>query len=338
MCATRTLIHSLVIAAACLLAGAPVQAVCVGANLFDALAPETRAELRQRAGGVPHSEGILWQAERGAERVTLVGTFHFDDPRHAATLAALQPTLADARTLLVEAGPQEEAALQAAMSQRLDLFFVPTGPTLPERMAEPDWLRLSAAMRARGVPAFLAAKFKPWYAAMTLSLSPCALGEVAAGHEGLDGQLIAEAEARGLPVVAMEPYDAALTLFDLIPDGDQIDLIRAALLTAEAADDYTATLADAYFAEETQLIWEFTRHDALANSGMDAAAVEAQIALSEALLIERRNRAWIAPILAAAARGPVLVAAGALHLPGRIGLLALLEAEGFSVARLPIPR
>ncbi|PKP70278.1 MAG: TraB/GumN family protein [Alphaproteobacteria bacterium HGW-Alphaproteobacteria-4] len=330
--------RALALVAACLLASAPARAACVGANLFDALAPETRAELRYRAAVVPHAEGILWRAERGLARITLVGTFHFDDPRHAATLAALQPALAGARALLVEAGPQEQALLQQAMSSRLDLFFVPSGPTLPERMAEPEWLRLAAAMRARGVPGFLAAKFKPWYAAMTLSLSPCALGEVAAGREGLDGQLIEAAEARGLPVLAMEPYDAALTLFDLIPDGDQIDLIRAALLTAEAADDYTATLADAYFAEETRLIWEFTRHDALTNSGMAPAAVEAQIALSEELLIERRNRAWIAPILAAAARGPVLVAAGALHLPGQAGLLALLEAEGFAVTRLPIAR
>ena len=313
-------------------------AVCTGINLFDELAPETRAELRHRAAQAPFSEGIVWRAERGVERITLVGTFHFDDPRHAATLAALQPALAEARALLVEAGPAEQAALQVAMSERLDLFFVPSGATLPERMDEPDWLRLAAAMRARGVPAFMAAKFKPWYAAMTLSVSPCALAEVAAGQVGLDGQLIDAAEARGLPVLALERYDAALTLFDLIPDGDQIDLIRTALLTAEAADDYTATLADAYFAGETRLIWEFTRHDALAKSGMDPAAVEAQLRLAEDLLIERRNRAWLDAILRAAARGPALVAVGALHLPGEAGLLALLQAEGFALVRLPVPR
>lgn len=330
-------LHGLVLTAVAFVwAGAA--AACTGTNLFDALAPETRAELRHAAAQVPNAEGILWRAERGIERITLIGTFHFADPRHAATLAALQPALAEARTLLVEAGPAEQAALQRAMSERLDLFFVPAGPTLPERMAEADWLRLAAAMRARGVPAFMAAKFKPWYAAMTLSLSPCALAEVAAGQEGLDGQLIEAAKARGLPVRAMEPYDAALTLFDLIPDGDQIDLIRAALLTAEAADDYTATLADAYFAEETRLIWEFTRHDALTNSGMDPAAVEAQLRLGEELLIERRNRGWLDAILPAAARGPVLVAAGALHLPGPAGLLALLEAKGFTLTRLPIAR
>ncbi|MDP2062598.1 MAG: TraB/GumN family protein [Phaeovulum sp.] len=325
-------------AAVCLMAAAGAKAACAGANLFDALSPEIRAELRHRAAQVPHAEGLLWRAERGIERITLVGTFHFDDPRHEASMAALQPVLASARTLLVEAGPEEELLLKQALSERLDLFFVPSGPTLPDRMSAPDWQRLADAMRARGVPGFLAAKFKPWYAAMTLSLSPCALGEVAAGREGLDGRLIAEARARGLPVLAMEPYDAALTLFDLIPDGDQIDLIRAALITAEASDDYTATLADAYFAEETRLIWEFTRHDALTGSGMAAAVVEAQMRLAEDLLIARRNRAWLAPILAAAGRGPVLVASGALHLPGEAGLLALLEAEGFALTRLPITR
>ncbi|WP_372839428.1 TraB/GumN family protein [Phaeovulum sp.] len=327
-----------IVVATCLCAPAPALALCVGENLFDALAPSVQTELRARAAEAPFAEGLYWRAERGDARITLIGTFHFDDPRHVETLAALAPALAEARALLVEAGPAEEAALQAAMVERLDLFFVPNGPTLPERLSASDWQRLSDAMRIRGVPAFFAAKFKPWYAAMTLSLSPCALGEVAAGQKGLDGQLIAAADARGLPVRALEPFDAALTLFDLVSETDQLDLIRAALLTASAADDYTATLAGAYFAEETRLIWEFTRHDALANSGLDAEVVDAQLRLGEEYLLERRNRAWLAPILAEAAEGPVLVAIGALHLPGQGGLLALLQAEGFRLTRLALPR
>jgi len=337
MRAARSLLHQLTLLA-CLCAPAPAQAVCAGANLFDALTVQVQGDLRARAVEAPFGEGLFWQAVRGEQRITLIGTFHFDDPRHAATLAALAPALGEAQVLLVEAGPAEEAALQAAMVERLDLFFLPTGPTLPERLSEHDWQRLIEAMRARGVPAFFAAKFKPWYAAMTLSLSPCALGEVAAGQKGLDGQLIAAANARALPVRALEPFDAALTLFDLVSDTDQIDLVRAALLTAASADDYTATLADAYFAEETRLIWEFTRHDALTNSGLDAEVVEAQLRLGEDYLLVRRNRAWLAPILAEASHGPVLVAVGALHLPGQGGLLAMLQGEGFRLTRLALPR
>ena len=56
-------------------------------------------------------------------------------------------------------------------------------------------------------------------------------------------------------------------------------------------------------------------------------------------LMDNRNRAWIAPLLAgaeAAARdGRGIVAGfGALHLPGRNGVLALLAQQGFTVTPL----
>ena len=54
----------------------------------------------------------------------------------------------------------------------------------------------------------------------------------------------------------------------------------------------------------------------------------------EDLLITRRNQAWMGPILRAASSGSVLVAAGALHLPGENGLLRLLEKEGFAITRI----
>jgi hypothetical protein len=326
----------LILTLAFALVAQPLHAQCGGTNLFDALAPQTQAALRAGAEAEPFAQGLLWQARRGNDRITLAGSFHFGDPRHAATLAALAPYLQSAATLLVEAGPDEEAALKIAMATRLDLLFVPSGPTLPERLPEPDWQRLAAAMQARGVPAFMTAKFKPWYAAMTLSLSPCAMAAIAAGGKGLDALLIAIAQEQGLPIEALEPYDAALRIFDDLPDAGQIDLILSALATADRADDYTATLADAYFAEDTRLIWEFTRHDAETNSGLAAEAVAEQMVLTEDLLLARRNRAWMQVLLPALNRGPALVAVGALHLPGRAGLLNLLQAEGFTLSRLPL--
>lgn len=313
----------------------PLAAACPGVNLFDALPEATRAELRAAADAAPFARGLLWRATRGGQDLTLVGTYHFDDPRHAPILQRLGPELARASTLLVEAGPEEEAALMAEVGRNPDAMFS-TGPTLPERMAEDDWQRLSATMAARGVPGVLTAKMKPWYVAMTLALSPCATAEVARGVKGLDGQLIAAAQARGLPIRALEPHDTVLTLFNDIPPAAQIDMILAALTAAEQADDYTQTLADAYFAEEPRLIWEFTRYETELHSGLSPEAAAEQIALSENLLMARRNRAWIPVIEAALADGPVLLAAGALHLPGETGLLALLEARGFALERLPL--
>lgn len=329
------MLRVLAVLATCLLAF-PLRAECVGSNLLDALAPQDRAQISAAANAAPHAQGLLWQAQRGDQRLTLVGTYHMPDARHAAILEALEPHLAAASLLLVEAGPQEEAALRAEMTRNPALIFATSGPTLAERLPEADWQRLAQALRDRGIPPFLGSRFRPWYAAVTLALSPCAMAEAAAGKRGLDAEVIARAGARGLPVRALEPHDTLFTIFDEMSEADQLDMIRASLPMADRADDYTTTLAEAYFAEEPRLIWEFSRYDALANSGLAPQTVAAQFAMTEDLMMNRRNRAWIAVIEAALAEGTVMLAAGALHLPGEGGLLALLHAKGFQLERLPL--
>lgn len=323
-------------ALAALFLALPAAATCTGTNLFDRLAPGVQARLREKAVSVPYAEGLLWQARRGEAVVTILGTYHLPDPRHAALIARAGPMVEAAALVLVEAGPEEEAALKAALARDPSLMFSTEGPTLPERLAEADWQRLSAAMTDRGIPPFLAAKFRPWYAATLLAMSPCAMQAAAGGEAGLDGAVRDRALAAGVPLRALEPFDTALRLFDEIPEAAQIDMIRAALAPGSHADDLTATLADAYFAEKPQLIWEFSRHDAEENSGMSAEAIAEQFRLAEDLLMSRRNRAWIGVIGTAVKQGPVFLAAGAMHLPGETGLLRLLEAEGFSIERLAL--
>ena len=68
--------------------------------------------------------------------------------------------------------------------------------------------------------------------------------------------------------------------------------------------------------------------------GMDPAQAARDIALMESALITDRNRAWIPVILAAAEKGPVVAAFGALHLAGDQGVLNLLAQEGFTLDRL----
>lgn len=313
------------------------QAACVGENLFDKLDAQTRIALRVKADAAPFARGLVWRATRGDEVLTLLGTYHFDDTRHAGLRKTIAPVLEDAALLLVEAGPEEEAALLAEMTRNPEAMFE-TGPTLPERMDQDDWKRLTAATGERGIPGFLAAKMKPWYVAMTLAMSPCAMAEVARGVKGLDGQVIALAQEQGLPIRALEPFDTVLTLFEKIPEAEQIDMVIAALATAEKADDYTQTLADAYFEEEPRLIWEFTRHETELHSGLSPKEVAAQMEMTEELLMTERNLAWIPVIEAALEAGPVVLAAGALHLPGKTGLLALLHERGFELERLPIAK
>lgn len=334
--------RSLLVGTLMLWAGTVSASECVGTNLFETMTRDQRAEIDAAVAGVPFHQGLLWQASKGGQSMILVGTYHFGDPRHDAMLARLEPMLANAAAVFVETGPEEERRLTEALASDPTLMVDSTGPTLPERLDDHDWAALSAAMADRGTPAVITSKLRPWYVAMMLGVSPCMMQQMADGEgqqEGLDHRLMGRAEALDIPIRSLEPWDTVFTLFrDLTPQ-QEIEMIRAALPAASYADDYAVTLTDAYFAGDVWRIWEFGRFDAYRSSGLTRDQVDAQMELVQEQLMDRRNAAWIDPLIEgardAAAQGKGIVAGfGALHLPGRGGVLNLLEQDGWTITRL----
>ncbi len=310
---------------------------CAGADLIASLPEERRAAIAAATETAPYPRGNFWRATRNGQIVTLLGTYHLDDPRHEPIVAAVVPTLDDAKTLLVEAGPEEEKALLAAMAKDPSLMLVPQGePTLVQLLPAEEWDLLAQAMRDRGMPPFMAARFRYWYISMLLAMPPCAMNPALAAG-GLDKRLIARAEAQGIAVRALEPWDTALGIFDAMPADAQISMIRSTLALEGTAEDYMETLSAAYFAEESRLIWEFMRDVSYRLPGETRDKVDREFAETEEALMSSRNRAWIPVIEAAAAEGPVVAAFGALHLSGQDGVLALLERDGWKLERLPFP-
>ncbi len=315
-----------------LLAPLTLHAECAGAaNLIAALPPDQRAALQAAADGVPFAKGNLWHATRPGQDITLVGTFHLDDPRHAATLTALTPALHAARTLLVEAGPAEEAALLDHVARHPELLIAQTGPTLPEALPKADWQRLSAALSARGIPPFMAAKLRPWYLATLLAVPPCQFTRTGAMN-GLDRRLMTLASQARLPILGLEPFDTIFTVFDRFAPADQMAFLMQSLSESGEDNAMAITLADSYFSGDNRLYWEFARLRMQTRSG--PAEADRQFALVEDALLTRRNRAWISRIEAAAAQGPVIVAFGALHLSGENGVLNLLAQHGWALSPL----
>lgn len=312
------------------------RAACVGADQIDLLPPETRAELIARVDAVPYPRGNFWRATRGDQVVTLVGTYHLDDPRFDALMEPLERLVDASTTLLVEAGPMEEAELQKALGRDPSLMFVIDGPTLPETLPPETWAALKQALTARGIPAFMGAKMQPAYLSMLLGIPPCAAEALTGGGQtrGLDQRLIDAATRLEVPVRALEPYDTIFSIFSGMTAEEQREMLEMALAMDGQTEDAFATMLESYFRQDSRMIWEYSRWLTLQTPGLDPARVEADFATMEASLMVERNRAWIPVIEQAAQDGPVLAAFGALHLSGPDGVLALLEAEGFALERL----
>ena len=300
---------------------------CTGRDLIAALSGPARAALEAEAE-VPFATGNLFTATRGADRLLLVGTYHLDDPRFDAMEAALQAPLAAAETLMVEMAPAEEAAYRAHLGAHPEVIFDQAGPSLQAQLGPQDWEALTKAVASRGTPPAAVVRMRPWVVAGILDMPPCP----GLSSRGLDRRLIAAAMARGQPVVSLEPFDTALKTLATLPQADQLDMLRQALATEAMAEDLATTLSAAYFRGENRLFMAYLRHAAIETLGLPRAEVDRQLALIAGPLLDDRNRSWIAPLEAAAARGPTVAAFGALHLSGEAGVLALLQARGWRIA------
>ena len=314
----------------------PLAAGCVGHNLFESMEPARRAEIMASADAVPFATGNFWRATRGNELITIAGTYHFDDPRHAPSIAALTPAITSASTVLVEAGPEEEKALQALIARDPSRMVITTGPTLAQQLPPEVWDPLKVAMSIRGIPAFMAAKFRPWYVLTLLSIPPCAMVEMTQKPKGLDGLVIDTALAANVPVRGLEPFDTLFTIFDSMTQEQITEMLRSTLAIEYISEDYFSTLVDGYFAGESRAAWELMRFLSYDMPGYTHAQVDAEFAHMEELVASSRNRNWIPVLTDAAAKGPVFAAFGALHLSGQDGVLNLLQNEGFTIEALTL--
>jgi uncharacterized protein len=317
------------------LLASPLRARCAGENLFTGMDPVRLAAITAAADAVPFPRGNHWRATRGGEVITLIGTYHFDDPRHFPTLDAITPEISAARTVLVEAGPEEEKKLLDLIARDPSTIMITEGPTLIERLPPDLWESLSNALSLRGIPGFMAAKMQPWYAVVTLSVPPCAMAQMV-DPKGLDGMVIDLAKAAGVPVRGLEPFDTVFTLFGAMTEDEFESMLVSTLAIEDQAEDYSATLADSYFAGESRLIWEFMRSVSYDMPGYTREQVDAEYTRMEEMLMYSRNRSWIPVLTKAAAEGPVFAAFGALHLSGEDGVLNLLQGEGYTLTALPL--
>lgn len=320
------------------------QAACTGRDLIAELPAEKRMGIDRSAADMPFATGTMWRATKGPATLTLIGTYHLTDARlDPLVQAGIETLTPDVATLMVEAGPAEMAQLQSEMIKDPSIMMDTTGPTLPERLDDADWKRLSAQLEQRGFPTIIASRLRPWYAGLMLGMSPCALNEMKSGTgHGVDQQLMDHAADLSIPVVALEPYDTVFKIASAISDDDEIAMIRGSLTQIELADDYGETSLAAYLRGQMGLLWLFTRQDYVENAGVTPEEAHRQFDQTEKALMTDRNKGWIAPLVAAADEaakdGKTVVAAfGALHLPGAEGVPQLLQDQGWTVTQIDVP-
>ena len=177
---------------------------CGTDDLIADLDAEDRARLDALVAPHPYPTGNLWTATKGDATVTVVGTIHIPDPRLSAIVERVRPALESADLLIMEASAEDEKGLHTLVAEKPGMFFITEGPTMIDLLGESDWASVADRLSARGIPAFFAAKFQPWYLSMTLAIPPCAMKAMQSGRKGLDRQLEVIAVAQGTRVATLD--------------------------------------------------------------------------------------------------------------------------------------
>ena len=312
----------------------PVSALaqsCGTDDLIATLNAEDRARLDALVAPHPYPTGNLWKATKGDATVTVVGTIHIPDPRLSAIVERVRPALESADLLILEASAEDEKGLHTLVAQKPEMFFITVGPTMIDLMGEADWASIAERLSARGIPAFFAAKFQPWYLSMTLAIPPCAMKAMQSGKKGLDRQLEVIAAARGTEVATLDDTEEVLRFFADEPLEKQLEGLRAGLKAQTYDEAATSTLIKSYFDERVRESWEYGRI-LIEDAGIENGAVLFE-ELNQTLLVGR-NRDWEPKIAKLVAGKNVVLAVGAAHLSGESGVLRALERAGYSLTRL----
>jgi hypothetical protein len=195
------------------------------------------------------------------------------------------------------------------------------GRTLDQLLGPELYQRTVDAVKNRGLPENAIREFKPWAVVTLLSLPPDASKDI------LDLRLYQIAKEQGKSLQGLESIQEQLAIFDSLSEPDQIRLLQDTLEVQEQLPQIFAELLNTYLARNLAGLVSISERY-LQSGDRDLAEQFKERA------VNARNRTMVRTMEPLLQRGGAFVAIGALHLPGEMGVLNLLEGKDYNVRRV----
>ncbi len=261
----------------------------------------------------PARQSFLWEAKRGQQTLTLVGTMHIGigpkdmDPK-------LWARLKDADTVIVETDMthQDPALMQSFMT-------APKDYDLSKQLGAKHWRHLSEIL-ANGGSAMSEEQLKP--------LSLLAAGALLLQLQAKEDQAIAEGQLAIDQIIFERSQAMGKKTLTFETNREQLGFLKA-VFTVEALqkmiDEWDAESGEYAHMKET-----FKNGDSKA---LDDLLEEVPKEI-RAVLLDERNQNWRQSLPKLAGKQRTLIAVGAAHFAGPKGLLKLLEQDGYVIRPL----
>lgn len=261
----------------------------------------------------------LWKVADADTTIYLFGTVHILPDGKEWLTPAVSQALSSSDVMVTEILASEMG--DAAMQQRmLQLGMLPQGQTLRSLLNAEQRATYEMALQKLNIPAQTFDQFKPWMAAMTLSLLPL----IQQGYNPEAGveKALEQAAGPALQRAALETVEQQIAVFDQMPQDAQIAFLVETAQDAENIKPMLDRMVAAWMAGDADLLAR------IMNEGMESNPL-----LAERLLYER-NRNWARWIDQRLQQpGTVFMAVGAGHLAGQNSVQDYLVQQNIAAAR-----
>jgi uncharacterized protein YbaP (TraB family) len=279
------------------------------------VAPENCAER-------PYDKGRLWQVSHDDYPPSYIfGTMHSKDPRILQLPGIIMQAFRTSHTAVFETSLKDED-----MAQSQAFMFLPKGESLQNRIGQERFENLSSVISAYGITPQILDRIKIWAAAAIISQPPPPQHRNAPQMKLLDKELEEAARRAGKNVIALETNLEQLGIFDQASEQVQLEYLDQSMIENRVLEEEIETITEYYLTGNTG--WIACDLENTIKSKSD----DLQDLMTDKL-IDERNQRMVDRMSSTLEAGNAFVGIGALHLPGKNGILSLLEQKGYLIER-----
>lgn len=263
----------------------------------------------------------VWEVTNQHHRMYVAGTIHVLSKDDHPLPDAFEKAYAQSNIVVLETDIQE---LQSATTQRkiLQATMYAPGQSLSAKLTKPTYTKLLSYLDDKNLSSSPLLQLRPGMLMVTLTMSE--LQRLGMGDTGVDAFYAHKAEMENKVLMSLESVDQQINYIANLGKGHEDELIQYMLEDLNQLEQTMIKMKSLWRKGDVQAL------DALANQPMKRNMPE----VHKTILVER-NQAWLPSLKNMMQTKDIeLVLVGALHLPGKYGLLNLLEQEGYKVKQL----
>jgi uncharacterized protein len=264
---------------------------------------------------IQYSQGLLWTiAKEGKETSYLFGTIHVSDEEVTTLPDVVDKALHDVDQFVMEAIPDFEQMMVFSRT-----MFFNDGQLLSKLIDDSVYEKTKEILFSYQLGSDAVSVMKPWAAFLVMNYPPDQ-------GEPLDKVLLSLAQQNGATVAGLESLKEQGEIFSQLNMEEQVRLLTDTVCHYDIIEEDFAAMKSFYLKRDLGGLYNYTQRYSINDKPIYQRLMKKLVLDRNYIMAERMQT-----ILE---KGSTFVAIGAMHLPGKEGVLSLLEKRGYSVSAI----